>query len=50
MQTVAEFKAAFYDYQRQQANIMEGLVAEIVSLNGKLKEATEKTSKEEKKD
>lgn len=50
MTTIAEIKSAFYDSQRQQANLFESLVQEIVTLNQKVKDLTPAPVEEAKKD
>lgn len=48
MTTLAEFKSNFYDLQRQQANQLETLLNEIVSLNQKIKDLTPEPKTEKK--
>ena len=49
MNTISDIKSAFYDAQRQAANMIETLVAEVVALNAKVKELEEAAPKVEKK-
>ena len=49
MSTISDIKSAFYDAQRQAANMLETLTAEIVALNAKIKELEEAPKKDEKK-
>lgn len=41
MQTLNDLKAAFYDSQRQTANLFEALVAEVANLNKRAKDLEE---------
>lgn len=49
MHTVSDIKATFYDHQRQQANLFETLITEIVALNDKIKVLTPEPKEEKAK-
>lgn len=48
MSSISDIKAAFYDSQRQASNLFEAMVAEVLSLNEKIKADEPKPKQDEK--